>query len=548
MTNVNLEWALFYQQQGLSIIPVREKMPLIKWKEYQTKAADKWQIQKWFGDWPEADIGLVTGPITGRLVLDVDGEPGFNSIKDLPIPATQTVRTRRGVQYHFRWPTGFIGKTTVANIIPNKKNPEISGGVDVRGEGGYVKMPPSKCSDGTFYGFHDGKAIGQIELAEMPEWLREKLVKPLEQKAAIEISKDNWISEVIDGVGMGDRHEAFKKLAGYYFNIMHPDVAAQHLREWNSRNIPPMEDMEEKIADMTRRFKNGEYDSKFLGEKAEPVQLVTVNTDVNSYLNEIQRRTQFTRPEFRSGFGQLDKLTRGFQRQNIFVIGAPTNGGKTQFVLSCIHTLIKDGKKVLYFSTEMPQNEIKDRFNALGAKIPLDELRTGYLHRENKDKLVNYLNNTDTSNFIISPEDTPSIESIRMALQTSKPDIIIVDHIHHIKLRTDNRRTEIDDFISGLKKLILEKNLPCIVTAQLRRKEPMNGGPIHYSMHDFKESGGIENEAGVCLLLCPPDEWTDDKIQHVTAYVPKNRHGRREVRFMLDFDTAIPEFREPIGI
>lgn len=259
MSNPNLEWALFYKQQDLSIIPVREKMPLIKWKEFQSSPAGIEQIKSWWGEWPDADIGLVTGSITKRLVLDVDGPTGADSVKDLSVPATQTVRTRRGVQYHFRWSTEFTGKTTVAGVLP---------GVDIRGEGGYVKMPPSKCSDGTFYAFLPGKGIGEIELAEAPEWLKNLVIKPIEQKIALKIQgKENWIAEVIDGVGIGDRHEAFKKLAGYYFNIMHPEVAAQHLREWNSRNTPPMEDMEEKITDMMTRFKNGEYDSKFMSQK-----------------------------------------------------------------------------------------------------------------------------------------------------------------------------------------------------------------------------------------------------------------------------------------
>lgn len=276
MSNINLEWALYYQKKGLSVFPVQAKRPLVKWGDFQNRVPTEAEVRGWWRIFPNADIGLVTGPITQRLVLDVDGPIGAASVESLSLPATQTVRTRRGVQYHYRWAPEYIGKTTTyANILGTKEKPS---GVDLRGDGGYVKMPPSLCSDNTRYEFHAGKGIDEVELAEAPEWLRKLIVQPIEQKIAPQsIGQENWISEIIGGVGEGDRHEAFKKLAGYYFNIMHPDVAGQHLRDWNQRNTPPMEDMEDKIRDMTARFRSGEYDSKFMSKKAaEPKDLKLV--------------------------------------------------------------------------------------------------------------------------------------------------------------------------------------------------------------------------------------------------------------------------------
>lgn len=532
MSNM-LDWALLYASQGLSVIPVRGKTPLVLWKEFQERRATEDEIRNWWAQFPDADVALVTGPISNRFVLDSDGPIGQLNIDTRKIRPTACVRTRRGRQYHFNFPVAFSAKTTVAAVFEE---------IDTRGVGGIVLLPPSLCSDGTRYEW-----IGDMNtpLAEPPQWLLDKLSeKPnLENTSGLSSTKEPWLEELLQGVGDGLRHQSLIKLGGYYFNHFPPEVALIHLREWNKKNSPPIDDFEfeEQLTDLKNRFANGEYKANYVEEKE--TDLINLNLDVDKYLNEIQQRTQHVKPEFSTGFAALDKITRGFPRQNLYVIGAPTNGGKTQFVLSSIHSLLQQGKRVLYFSTEMPQNEIVDRFNAIGAKIPLDELRSGFLKSENKQRLIKFLQTHDSSNFIISPEDTPTIDSIRLAVQKSQPDIIFLDHIHHIKMKTDNRRTEIDDFVLNLKKLILEKNLPCVITAQLRRKEAIEGS-IAYTMHDFKESGGIENEAGVCLLLCPPDEWTTEQVQHVTAYIPKNRHGRREVRFNLDFDTKIPEFRE----
>lgn len=384
MTNVNLEWALYYQKQGLSIIPVREKMPLIKWKEYQSAPAREEQIKEWWEKYSDADIGLVTGSITKRLVLDVDGPTGADSIKDLTIPATQTVRTRRGVQYHFRWSAEFTGKTTVAGVLP---------GVDVRGEGGYVKMPPSKCSDGTLYEFHTGKGLHEIELAEAPEWLKKLLIKPIEQKVAPAISgKENWIGEVIDGVGMGDRHEAFKKLAGYYFNLMHPDVAAQHLRDWNSKNTPPMEDMEDKIADMMQRFKNGEYESKFLEKKAaEPKDLAWMSA--KEVVSNFSSRLEFLVEQFipvasNIIFGGWQGMGKTYVAMDLVIEVARKKGmGKWLDRFN-----VQQGP-VLYVDNELGGNRTSYRLRQLlGPKgLNVDDLDLHYLIRK-RFKLANEKN------------------------------------------------------------------------------------------------------------------------------------------------------------
>jgi KaiC/GvpD/RAD55 family RecA-like ATPase len=533
-----LSWAQLYRTMGLSVIPVREKIPLIKWAKYQEVRASEEEIKTWWTQWPNADIGMVTGPISGRLVLDIDGQDGLQNVHRNAVGGNEScnlrVKTRRGFQYHYRWPNGLTAKSTVAGIFTE---------VDVRGEGGYVKMPPSLCSDGTRY---EWLSDISTPLSDTPKWLIDKLTeKPPFTPNVTGSLQEPWIEELLQGVPVGKQHQSLVKLAGYYFNHFSPEVAIIHLREWDKKNIPPMEpqDFENQLADLKARFAKGEYKSNYKAPE-EPVKLISFKTDVNSYLAELKTRSQHIKPEFSTGYSSLDRLTRGFPKQNLYVIGAPTNGGKTQFVLSCIHSLLEQGKRVLYFSTEMPQNEIADRFNAIGAKIPLKELRDGFVSAASKEKLIKFLSSVNTENFIISAEDTPTLESVEHAIEKSSPDIVIFDHIHHIKMGSENRRFAVDEFVMGLKKLVLKHDIPCVVTAQLRRKEAIDG-KINYTMHDFKESGGIENEAGVCLLLCPPEQWTTDRFQHVTAYLPKNRHGRREVRFSLEFDTEICEFKEP---
>jgi putative DNA primase/helicase len=73
------DFARRYRQQiGWSIIPLvprdKDKRPLLTtWKEWQTKRATALQIEAWWRRWPTANIGIVTGRISGLVVVDLDG-------------------------------------------------------------------------------------------------------------------------------------------------------------------------------------------------------------------------------------------------------------------------------------------------------------------------------------------------------------------------------------------------------------------------------------------------------------------------------------------
>ncbi|GAI02157.1 unnamed protein product, partial [marine sediment metagenome] len=136
-----LEAALTYQKRGWSVFPVNSqtKRPLIEWKPYQERIASPEQIKKWWTQYPYAGIGLVTGKISNDIVLDIDGPEGKKYIKGKDIAPTPCVKTKRGEHYHFKHP-GF----TIQNFAKKK-------GLDLRGDGGYVVLPPSKHPSGSKY-------------------------------------------------------------------------------------------------------------------------------------------------------------------------------------------------------------------------------------------------------------------------------------------------------------------------------------------------------------------------------------------------------------
>ncbi len=111
--NETLEYALFYVSYGLSVIPLKhgEKVPLIKWEQYQKEPPSIAEVQKWFKD-TDNNIAIVCGKVSGNLVVidfdDVEAYEKFmkeiegdTELKDI-INSTWLVRTGKGFHIYLR--------------------------------------------------------------------------------------------------------------------------------------------------------------------------------------------------------------------------------------------------------------------------------------------------------------------------------------------------------------------------------------------------------------------------------------------------------------
>jgi hypothetical protein len=139
----NLEAALYYLNHfQFSVIPVKQdKKPLIPWQEYQTRRPTQDEVNGWWLKYPQANVGIVTGKVSGVVVLDVD-DPSQDISTLIPdsliAPTCQT--PRGGHHIYFKAPDEPIGNAT--GIIPH---------VDFRGDGGFVVTAPSTNGTGKEY-------------------------------------------------------------------------------------------------------------------------------------------------------------------------------------------------------------------------------------------------------------------------------------------------------------------------------------------------------------------------------------------------------------
>ncbi len=241
--------ALAYAQRGWSVIPLRpeDKRPLLDaWASFQTDGASEDQVREWWARHPQANLGIVTGAVSGIVVLDLDGSEGLETVQQLVAAGHQLPHTVRaitpgkggGSHLFFRHPGG---------TVPNRAH-NIPGlpGCDVRGDGGYVLVAPSVHPEGGVYRWAPGCAPGEVELAEIPSWLLDAL-----QAAPAGWAGDGTPGAWFQGVPEGQRNDSAARLAGRWLaKGLEPEEVGELLLLWNVRNQPPLP--EEEIRQVAR--------------------------------------------------------------------------------------------------------------------------------------------------------------------------------------------------------------------------------------------------------------------------------------------------------
>ena len=142
-----LQSALFYLNHcGFSVIPVgQDKKPLIKWQEYQKKKPTTDEIKRWWKEYPEANVAIVTGIISRLLVIDIDSPEAEEHLSPyLPESLiTPMVSTPRGGK-HIYLECSDSGVSNCTGVFPK---------IDVRANGGFVLAPFSTNGTGKKYEF-----------------------------------------------------------------------------------------------------------------------------------------------------------------------------------------------------------------------------------------------------------------------------------------------------------------------------------------------------------------------------------------------------------
>lgn len=258
--NVLLSAALQYHARGWSVIPghtlrddgttctcgcsklscsSRGKHPRVTWTAYQEAAPSEAQIRTWWTSWPTANVLIITGRVSGLVVIDIDPRHGGDdSLASLGrLPDTLTAGTGGGGQHlYYSHPKTRVIKDG-AGLLP---------GIDVRGDGGYVVAPPSVHNSG-------GRYTWDVGQPEEPVAIPPAIDRLLTDRTVGDVppsSRRFDLEEIFSrGIKDGTRHSTLTQVAGHYAATgASYDMVLMSVLGVNARYCkPPIEDDREVV-------------------------------------------------------------------------------------------------------------------------------------------------------------------------------------------------------------------------------------------------------------------------------------------------------------
>jgi len=375
--------ALKYAELGFSVIPVQKnKKPYVSWEKYQHEKATPDQIREWWQKYPNANIAIVTGGISGLNVVDIDSQKGMEILnKMLPDSlVTPISRTPRGGWHYYHQSQN--GLSNAIGFIE---------GVDFRGQGGYCIAPPS-----IGYSWLTDLSIFEVSPAPLPEGVL-KLLKETttqgvnhEKVRQVDFSKgkrDNSLFHTALNLLKGGTpvEEVKTVIVALGSTCKPPFPAKQALIKVESAfkrldTKSEIDQMREWIQTVTGIFTN----RQLMEEVNIPFERkAQVSTNLNRLVDEgliiraggqygIWRRLEeeLQRMSLKSrkkrlfdiklpfGLNEMVEIRRG----NIIAIAGMVDAGKTSLLLNiAADNMYKH--KVHYFSSEMPEDELYDRMS-----------------------------------------------------------------------------------------------------------------------------------------------------------------------------------------
>lgn len=229
-----------------------------------------------------------------------------------------------------------------------------------------------------------------------------------------------------------------------------------------------------------------------------------------------------------TGFGELDRMTLGFQPSQLIVIGARPGDGKTSLALNVAsHVALKEKKTVAIFNLEMSAGQLVKRMICSEAMVDLKKASEGSLSEDDFTKVNEAVRVLTNAPIYIDDTAGIGISGIRSKCRRLKLqkglDMVVIDYLQLMKAsgKTESRQLEVAELTRSLKILARELELPILVLSQLRRETEKRNKPL---LSDLRESGSIEQDADTVILIhrYKSDDETTDLADFILA---KQRSG-----------------------
>lgn len=247
-------------------------------------------------------------------------------------------------------------------------------------------------------------------------------------------------------------------------------------------------------------------------------------------------RQKGEKPEYLHwGFDRLDAELYA-ELGDFIVVGGYPSAGKTLLSLQFALTMAEK-YRVGYFSLETSPRKLADRIMSHLAKVPLKKIKERDLNEADYTALAEAAAlKLSKRNLDFIDAGGMTVRDIQAIALNKRYQVIFVDYLQLVADAGKGRYEQVTNISQGLHTLARANGITVIALAQLRRPEKEKGKPKPPTMADFRESGQIEQDADIAMLLWPSDP--NDNHSSRVLKVGKNKEGER-LKMDLDFDGAI---------
>lgn len=381
------------------------------------------QLTEWWGRWPNANVGIATGTVSGLVIVDVDPRNGGDqTIASLHLPPTRTVLTGGGGK-HFYFELGAA--------LPGGK---LGTGVDLKADGGYVVAPPSSHVSGGTYEWAEW-GVPLTRWAGSPTGTNGHSTPATGHGPTIEPDQKSWVTELLGTrCPEGQRNQTLTRLSGYFRNVLPEAVTLSLLRQWNQACCqPPMDD-----AELTNNVRH-KY-QRYAGESEHVAQVWTARTLLEATMPDVLY------------------VVEGMLPEGLAVLGGRPKRGKSWLALQIAIDIVTGrgslGKsvhpgKVIYLALEDSPRRLKTRLERMGS-LPTNDLMFW----------------TD-----FTPLDSGGLADLADLIEVHRPVLVIIDTMARILGRKADQDSNSDmtGLLAPLQRLAMAAHL-CVLLIDHHRK------------------------------------------------------------------------------
>lgn len=491
---------------NLSIIPCKDKKPLVAWKTYQDDPPSGLEVEIWKERYPDCQWALICGRVSGGIVvLDVD---------DVLI-AEEILKTQKGVTRMHRTPSGGLHLIfrEMDGISPSK--PLVPGKFDLKSNGGYIVIPPSQG-----YEVVDDTEVQEVSNGEehITGWLK-TMGYWVEPKLSVGPAKDDLFRQ-------GSRNVALTKVAGSLRRYGSGyEVILKTLLELNQRQCqPPLEESEVSVI--------AKSCSRYVPETVVPSEHPGLEKLLRDRLNA---------PRVPYHLKWLSEWNGSARGGEIIVLAGRPGEGKTSYAVSWAHALAEKNIRTAFFSLEETREEILSRLAVMAFSLHPKRLELVYMTEDDWAKVMAF--DEVCKNWSLSVHDGIGYQAseIESWLNTNSVDVIFLDHVQLMRRRSNmSERESLDEELKALRALALSRKVVVVILSQMNRQQYQRDTE-EPNMGDLHGTSMIERIASLLLLLWWPKRSEGGK--HIMK-VEKNRRGPKHGGLRMHFEKINRSFTD----